>query len=195
MFLVVLYDQMHNSARVPGLPMLISGVAQGEYWRLKSYVEYIVFGRFPGGLAMGVTLAVTCNDNAERASKHTSARDRESHPYLEKFVAAKRELWPCAIWPTKLATKNRNAVSSDIPTLLLAGGFDPATTVEMAEIAAESLSASHLFVFPASGHVQVHNNPCAREVIREFLSSPARRPNPKCLKSLRQPAFLAVGGN
>ncbi len=196
MFLSVLYDQMYSTARVPGLPTLISGVAQGEYWRLKSYVEYIVFGgRFPGNLAMGVTLAMTCNDNAERASKQTSARDPESYPYLEKFVAGERELWPCAIWPTKPTTRNHAAVSGDIPALLLAGGFDPATTVEMAEIAAESLSASHLFIFPASGHVQIRDNPCAWEIIREFLSSPVKRPSPKCLTSLRQPAFLVVGGN
>ena len=195
MFLAVLYGQMYSVARLPGLPMLISGVAQGEYWRLKSYVEYTVFGRFPDGYAMGANLAMICNDNAARASKQTSARDPQTYPYLEKFVTAKRKLWPCAIWPTTPTARNRDAISSDIPALLLVGGFDPVTTVEMAEIAAKSLSASHLFVFPANGHVQVRENPCAWEIIQEFLSSPARRPNPKCLVSLRQPAFIAVGGN
>ncbi len=92
-------------------------------------------------------------------------------------------------------TRNRDAVESEVPTLILAGGLDPATTVEQAEMAVATLPVSHLFVFPAYGHVQLRSNPCAWEILYEFLSNPTVRPNPACVASPRQPAFITVGGN
>jgi hypothetical protein len=97
--------------------------------------------------------------------------------------------------PLISASGNRDVVASDVPSLLLAGDLDAATTVKQAELAAETLSLSHLFVFPANAHVQIAYNDCAWEIIDEFMSSPTRRPNPGCLESLRQPAFLTYGGN
>ncbi len=68
------------------------------------------------------------------------------------------------------------------------------TTLEQAEMAAETLADSHLFVFPANAHVQLRDK-CAREVVNAFLANPMSRPDPACLGSLRQPGFITVGGN
>lgn len=82
---------------------------------------------------MGATLAVDCNDYGGESDRQSHAGDPESYSYLKDYAAANREIWPCAIWPTKPETANRDAVVSDIPSLLLAGGLDPSTTVEQAE--------------------------------------------------------------
>jgi pimeloyl-ACP methyl ester carboxylesterase len=85
-------------------------------------------------------------------------------------------------------------VESAVPSLLLAGAFDASTPVELAKEAAKTLSTNHLFVFPANAHVQLFRSKCAQEVLRDFLINPQVRPDPACLQSLRQPAFLALGG-
>ncbi|MCP4875775.1 MAG: alpha/beta hydrolase [Gammaproteobacteria bacterium] len=195
MFLAVLRTEMYHTARLPNLPVLISGVAQGEYWRLKQHVENAAYGYFPSSYTMGANLAVNCNDDPGQIDRQQDAGSAESYPYLRDFVEWNREYPLCAFWPTNPDARNRDAVVSDIPSLLLAGGLDAATTVEQAELAAETLRVSHLFVFPAYGHVQLRSNPCAWEILNEFLVNPTLRPSPACLTSLRQPAFITVGGN
>jgi pimeloyl-ACP methyl ester carboxylesterase len=180
----------------PELPLLISDVAQGEYTSLKFHIENTVdnYRGFPNSFDVGANLAVNCNDGVDNVSRQPEARNAGPYPYLNDFVAANWEADPCAIWPTKPGTGNRDAVSSEIPTLLLAGGLYVATTVEQAEVAAETLSVSHLFIFPANAHWQV-NDKCAWKIIDEFLSHPTKRPNPECLTSLRQPSFLTLERN
>ena len=194
MFLRVLHDLMYKTAKLPELPLLISDVAQGEYMGLKIHIENLVdnYRGFPDNFDMGATLAVTCNDNADVVNRQPKVDDEKYYPYLRDFAAFYSETWPCAIWPTKSGTGNRDVVSSQIPSLLLAGGLDVATTVEQAEMAAETLSISHLFVFPANAHGQ-YADKCSWKIIEEFLSNPTRRPNPECLTSLRQPTFITLG--
>lgn len=196
MFLRVLHHDMYQTWRLPELPLLISDVAQGEYTGLKFHIENVVdnYRGFPNSYDVGAQLAVNCNDNADVVNLQSKAGDAEFYPYLEDFTALNREIYPCSIWPTKPGTGNRDVVSSEIPTLLLAGGLDVATTVEQAEMAAETLGMSQLFVFPANAHVQVDNK-CAWKIIDEFLSVTRSRPNPECLTSLRQPPFITLGGN
>jgi len=197
MFLAVLHGLMYQTGKLPQLPLLISSVAQGEYWGLKPHVEHTVdnYRGFPDIYDMGAHLAVWCNDDTGGINRQPKTDDSESYPYLRDFVASNREISPCAIWPTKLYIGSNDAVVSNIPTLLLAGALDASTTIEQAEKAAETLSLSHLFVFPANAHVQIRNNKCASKIIDEFLSNPRKRPNPKCLTSLPQPVFITLDGN
>jgi len=198
MFLQVLRLEMYHTPRLPNLPVLISGVAQGEYWRLKQPVENVAYGYFPSSYDTGAMLAVICNDDAgavdQQVDRQADVSTADAYPYLSDYANWFRDYPLCDFWPGRPETRNRDAVVSEIPSLLLAGGLDASTTVEQAEMAAETLANSHLFVFPANAHVQLRSN-CAREVLNEFLASPKRRPNPACLGSLRQPAFITVGGN
>lgn len=196
MFLRLLHDLMNKTAKLPALPQLISDVAQGKYMDLKLHIENLVDNNrgFPDNFDMGATIAVTCNDNADVVNRQPKVEDEKYYPYLRDFAAFYSDTWPCAKWPTKPGTGNRDVVNSEIPSLLLAGGLDVATTVEQAEMAAETLSISHLFVFPANAHGQFADK-CSWKIIDEFLLNPTRRPNPECLASLRQPTFLTLGGN
>ncbi|RLA12744.1 MAG: hypothetical protein DRQ59_06880, partial [Gammaproteobacteria bacterium] len=195
MFLEIIRSEMYHTERLPNLPVLISGVAQGEYWRLKAHVENTVYSGWPDDFDMGATLAVMCNDGVDVVNRQPNFDDAPSYPYLRDYAASLREIWPCSIWPTKTNMGNRDVVVSDVPSLLLAGALDASTTIEQAELAAETLSVSHLFIFPANAHVQIKYTKCSWEIIDEFLSKPTIRPNPKCLTSLRQPTFLTYGGN
>jgi pimeloyl-ACP methyl ester carboxylesterase len=173
MFLRVLHHDMYQTWRLPELPLLILDVAHGEYTGLKFHIENTVdnYREFPNSYDMGANIAVSCNDYVDVVNRQPKAEGAEPYAYLRDFTASNREINLCAIWPTKPGTGNRDVVSSGIPTLLLAGGLDVATTVEHAEMAAETLSMSHLFVFPANAHVQVYNK-CSWKIIMSFCPIP-----------------------
>jgi len=194
-FLSVLRGEMYHIARLPNLAVLISGVAQGEYWRLKQHIENSAYGHFPSSYTMGANLTISCNDDAGFVRPKPVKRDDKLHAYLQEFVTRFDDYPYCEFWKIDPATQNRTAVGSDIPTLILAGGLDPATTIEHARAAAKTLPNSYLFEFPAYGHVQLRSNPCAWEIFDAFLEDPMVRPDPACVAKPRMPAFITVGGN
>ena len=75
-------------------------------------------------------------------------------------------------------------MASDVPTLLLAGEFDPVTPPEWAETAARHLANAHLFVFPAVGHGVLDSHVCAADLVRAFLAAPQDPVPPECLDRL-----------
>lgn len=78
----------------------------------------------------------------------------------------------------------RDAVVSDIPTLLLNGTYDPATPAEWARLAAETLSNSQYFEFPGYGHGIIDTGACATDLMLEFLSSPSTRLSGACVNAI-----------
>ncbi len=74
-------------------------------------------------------------------------------------------------------------VRSDIPTLLIAGDYDPITPPAWAQSAARYLPNSFYFEFPGVGH-GVLDTECGQAVSAEFLNNPRGKPNPRCLARL-----------
>jgi alpha-beta hydrolase superfamily lysophospholipase len=82
--------------------------------------------------------------------------------------------------PAAPAIENR-PVASDLPTLLLAGAFDPATPAAWAHLAAETLPASQIVEFPGAGHALFLDMACARGIVQAFFSDPARAVDAACV--------------
>ena len=72
----------------------------------------------------------------------------------------------------------------DVPTLLLAGEFDPVTPPEWAAQAGRHLRNGRVFVFPAVGHGVLDSHVCAADLVRDFLANPLAGDAPACLEQL-----------
>lgn len=108
--------------------------------------------------------------------------------FLESDVVS--VLDTCAAWSIDVGPSGtREPVASDVPTLLLSGGFDPITPPVLASEAAAYLERSHAFVFPGRGHAVLEVDPCATEIALAFLERPDRPPDASCLESLPDVAF------
>ncbi len=84
---------------------------------------------------------------------------------------------------------SNTAVSSDVPTLLMAGRYDPVTPISWAERAGETLSNSHLVIGPNASH-GVSGDQCGISVAIEFLDAPNVAPDDGCLNEAEL-SFLA----
>ena len=91
----------------------------------------------------------------------------------------------CRYWDSGVAPPAfRAPVVSDVPTLLLAGEFDPVTPPEWAELARRNLHLGQLFVFPGIGHGVLDSHRCASDLVRVYLADPEAGEAPKCLERL-----------
>jgi hypothetical protein len=82
------------------------------------------------------------------------------------------------------------AVQSNIPTLVLSGGFDPITPPQYASTVASNLSNSYNFVFPIGAHGQMLDGDCADGMILAFLADPSSAPDSSCINPQATPDFI-----
>lgn len=85
-------------------------------------------------------------------------------------------------WPVKKVMSNPMAsVSSDIPTLLISGDFDPVTPSANGDVVAKHLSNYQHFTFVNNGHVPI--NGCFFGLAKQFLNDPTATLDGSCAKT------------
>jgi pimeloyl-ACP methyl ester carboxylesterase len=95
----------------------------------------------------------------------------------------------CPAWAALPPDSRENQpVRSAIPTLLLAGEYDPVTPPAYARRAAETLDQATLLEFPGVGHATFTQS-CPMKIISEFIATPTGRLNSGCQQEMGAPAF------
>ena len=83
----------------------------------------------------------------------------------------------CNVW--NVPANPLTEVHSNIPTLVLAGTYDPITPPAWAEKAAANITGSKYVVVTGSGHGVWTAGDCPRQLITQFFDDPAA-PGPDC---------------
>lgn len=142
----------------------------------------------------GMYDAVECNDeipfndldSVELLSAEIPEIMREA---LIFDIAAQFET--CALWDSGTADASEDeAVASDIPTLVLAGEYDPITPPIWGQTAAETLSNGYYFEFPGIGHGVIDGGDCPNMMILEFYDNPTVAPDSSCIASMSSIEFV-----
>jgi pimeloyl-ACP methyl ester carboxylesterase len=102
----------------------------------------------------------------------------------------------CAMWMGDLRADpiEDEAVVSEIPTLLLAGQFDPVTPLSWALLAAETLPNSFVYEYPGLGHGAFFSSTCPQRMILDFIEYPDREPGDECIDLMPPLRFQGAGG-
>ena len=82
------------------------------------------------------------------------------------------------------------ALSTDIPTLILAGEFDQNTPAYWGKLAGETLSSSHYIEYPGAGHGVINQGICVLSMMMTFFDNPLSRPENSYGKATTGPAFV-----
>ena len=88
------------------------------------------------------------------------------------------------------APEANEAVTSDIPTLVMAGRFDPVTPVAWSELAAETLPNSYFVVDESNSH-GISPGTCGMSIVNAFLDDPDVEPDASPCTDDGSVAFLA----
>lgn len=169
-------------AGVFDLFVLIDGFVKMPYWNALDF------------RSEGFELSVRCSEDARLAG---TQRDGAQESVVSDAIA--RVLNPivqrlrdqCALWDVPAAPEMiSQAITSDVPALLLSGAYDPATPPHWADFAAAHLSRGWHFVFPNVGHGVLDSDECAAELMRVFLADPLTAPIAECFAQLGPPAFV-----
>jgi len=146
--------------------------------------------------ALGLTLSVYCAELAGKALGDRAITTKETWP--EDIV---RALTPdyavtCAegAWPVApIDPRDREPVTSALPTLLLSGTFDPVTPIAQAKIAAAGLARATVVEVPGATHGTTEHSACAQEIMGSFLDAPGQA-DTSCLRAIAPLSFTTPDG-
>jgi pimeloyl-ACP methyl ester carboxylesterase len=154
-------------------------------------------GQTTGGMAMLMHMAVVCSDDPVRsvsdlniepgASAYAIAYGRSVlDQYMEFCKAVDVPVLPDSVHAD---------VTSNVPTLILAGSLDARTPVFRSGIVARSLPQARMVVFPEGTHVQLGEvNFCAGKILLAFMSDPEKAVDTSCIADMPRRGFVLPDG-
>jgi pimeloyl-ACP methyl ester carboxylesterase len=183
--LAAVASSLFDTNAIPSLPLTIERLSMGDNQLIEDSIKPILIGigtPLPLAVTDGAFPVVTCVDEQRVSSRNDRAL--ASGPGIYSTIAAVGVV-DCASWNVKSAPAAFNQpVRSNIPTLLVAGSFDPTTLPQQTRDVGRYLPRSKYVELPNGGHVPSLGSACGQSVVGDFLSRPLVAPNIACTRSL-----------
>lgn len=182
----VLFRLFYDTYAIPDLPQMIYDTYKGDYGLL-TRMQQRRLNRTAGGFSHGMYFSVSCSEEIAFATVDEVNASIDTDPLLTTFFTGIPENTPeifrlCDQWGVQLPDPIENQpVESTIPTLFLAGEYDPITPPSWARLAASTLETSYVYEFPATGHAVIARGICPLTIMRSFLAHPMTAPNASCI--------------
>jgi len=179
-----LFVGMYNPVVTASMPRMIFDVRDGEYTLLQRQLSLY----YDTSVALGMQMSVQCSEEipfSPPEEAYTAAQGVQPQ-IAEFFPASVQSLFTaCQDWhPDPLDPIENQPVSSDLPTLILAGEYDPITPPEWGGLAAQTLTHAYAYLFPANGHWVTRSSGCALSMALAFWDNPATAPDSTCAQSI-----------
>ncbi len=162
---------LYSEARLRFLPAVLGGIEAGDdsaaRWLANVGARTMVSSYAAND--EGTFFAVQCNDRLP----FTDGPGDDLAPFPAAITSAPI-IESCSVWDQPGADAVAGSpVSSDTPTLLLSGEFDPITPAAFAEATAAGLSNATVVTQAGRGHGIWIGNDCIGSIVLDFVSDPA----------------------
>lgn len=186
----VVFQSMYAANMIPLLPQMIYDLRTGNTDTLSNIASLFMFDK---SIAQGMYFAVVCAEDSDYDPKDALKPDLRPQiaKNAEKDTAAQQAICK-ALNVEQLPAMVDEPVTSDIPTLVLNGRFDPITPPANGAQAAETLTNSYNYTFPNTAHGAFQSEDCATDIAIDFLNEPGSRPEDACLSTLGPPSFVGA---
>ncbi len=188
-FLGVVIKSLYSSEILPIIPMIVYETAQGDYNKLSSLQSsFLTNSEF---LSSGMYYSVVCHEEAPFSNPDKVTSLLTQQPVLAEFFEhslgnSQSTFDFCENWDVGQAAELQNqAVESSIPTLVLAGQFDPSTPPDWSKQVADQLENSTYVEFKGIGHTPSLSHPCPNSIAIEFLADPTTKPDTSCAQEMK----------
>lgn len=190
--IAVFFQSLYSTEIIRLLPQLIADMESGDYELLSTLLSnFILNGEFS---SLGMYYAVQCAEEVAFAGEEQL--DEVENPRLRDYYAGStaEDVAACALWDVPAAAGLENEpISSDIPTLVLAGEYDPVTPPEWGRQVADTLDNATYLEFPGLGHGVSVDHPCPLQITLDFLEAPEAELDTGCIARMAGPSFILPG--
>lgn len=191
----VLFQSLYATEIIPVLPEMIFDIAAEDYTLLTTLLSsFLANADF---VSIGMQYSVQCYEENSFATEEEVVAAAAEYPELEPFFTYSINIGPpaltvCERWGAGEADAIENqSISSDIPTLILAGEYDPITPPQWGQEVGEGLPNSTFFELPGVGHGASLAGDCPVSVMESFWAEPMSEPEAGCITEMTGPEFVA----
>ena len=188
-FAIIVHQLLYDTRAYGGLPLVVDELSRRNpaVWRNVSEVVALR----AASLSRAVSLAVECYDRSSYQSRESQAKYGAVDPLVHRvhtYFDADYDI--CPEWsPHQASPAELRPVRVDVPTLILAGRFDPITPPAWGERVSRTLPDAVFFEFPL-GHGAYRSHACPRSIASAFVHDPASRPDARCIAGMSEPRFV-----
>ncbi|MEM7093952.1 MAG: alpha/beta fold hydrolase [Actinomycetota bacterium] len=179
--MTAIFFAMYNAEGLPSLPANIDRIAEREEAIVKQLVRPMA--ELPAFQAEVMAYAVTCTDSAGLdlgAINRAALEDPGRWSTRATFGFVCPPEWPAA------EADDNEPISSDAPTLILAGAYDPITAPGPTLALADRFPNSTAVLHPAGSHGVFFSHPCLVLLTRAFIADPNSVLDTGCVDNLEE---------
>lgn len=190
-FVGLLFIGLYADTLIPQIPSAIFAASQGDYGFFETLYLLQLFQL--DMIAYGMYMSVNCTeeypfDTPDSIEAKLASVPEAIERFARRALIDPAQLAICAAWGTNPPAPVENEpVLSEVPTLVMAGQFDPITPPTNAQAAASTLSRSFYVEFPGLSHGTLPANRCTKGIALAFLADPLTPPDTTCVASMPQP--------
>jgi pimeloyl-ACP methyl ester carboxylesterase len=190
MFMDALVFSFFSVEDIALAPRRIELARQGIFTGMEPWFESML-GDSGTFMAMGFEWSMMCNEEVPFESYEEGRALAADLPFqIADYFDSYYEFTLCESWQAGRADQVENtAVVSDIPALVLAGGYDPVTPPEWGRMAAETLRNHFFYEFPGLSHGIMRSNACGLSIGLQFLDDPTSEPDATCISEVPRIIF------
>lgn len=194
--LSVVSGLLKTSELINTAPQTIFRVRSGDYTTLIT-AQFALPYEFDG-ISPGLYISMMCREHALATTQEELVKvieeSKVKNHVFRPFYGNFGKMYPaCKSWGAEGPDLGEmDAVTSDIPSLVIEGSFDPSTPPFFGKQVAEKLSNSYYFEFSNQGHVPTGTDTtgCAETIVMDFLGNPNTQPDGSCLNELPKVKFV-----
>jgi pimeloyl-ACP methyl ester carboxylesterase len=190
-----IHGSLYATEIIPFLPKVIYDARDGSY-----DIIALLLGSFLADtefISHGMHYSVQYSEELSFSTPEELAAACDDYPALQDYyyelcntdqgVYAIAQVWGAG----GADTIENEPVTSDIPTLILAGEYDPVTPPAWGQMVAADLANSYYLEFPGVGHgVALSGEWCPMDVALAFLDDPTALPDHLYVASMSGPVFF-----
>ena len=189
----LVYQGLYSDLVIPGLPQMVADAAEGHFFKAQALMSIFLLNQ--EFFSIGQFLSVQCHEEVPFSDPAAVEARVDEYPRLAPLVdgalVQSHDAFDfCGRWGAGAANPVENEpVESDIPTLVLAGRFDPITPPGFGRIVAERLENAWYVEFPTLGHGVTATEGCPQSVTLAFLDDPHTQPDTSCVPGMESIVF------
>lgn len=176
----IVFNDMYNSAEIPGLPRMIADLAHDR--PSGQFSEAVQHWLEESTMAWGMYFSLSCQAYGDDLSYDFSGVEDLVQQQIHNFDI--RLL--CDLWDVPGSEEGLpQPIRLDVPVLLISGELDPITPPAYGERVAATLPNARHVVFPGMGHGDSGSMPCGRYSQSVFLMDPTAELDLSCVEVMR----------
>lgn len=192
-YLELVFRSLYDTLLRPVIPQAIYDARQGQFTAFLRTIAIDMLRQ--DWRSWGMYFSVQCHDEVAFSSWDEFQAVAADYPEFTGFFLASEigrlTYDVCAAWGAGEAAPVENKpVTSDIPTLITTGQYDPIVPPRWGQEVAGNLTNVHFFVFPGIGHGAGVDG-CSQSMMLSFLDDPATAPDDACIAEI-EPVPFAV---